>query len=79
MQKPQIEGSFVALITPFNRDGSIDFGAFRELVEFQREHGTAAILFMGSAGEAPPGTHICGVTANERRTLECSHQRLVSC
>ena len=49
--KMRPEGSFVALITPFNEDGSIDFGAFRTLLRFQEDHGTAAVLFMGSTGE----------------------------
>jgi 4-hydroxy-tetrahydrodipicolinate synthase len=52
MSKMRIEGSFVALITPFNRDGAVDFGAFRELIRFQKEHGTSALLFMGSTGES---------------------------
>ena len=51
MAKTRIEGSFVALITPFNRDGSIDFDGFRTLLEFQARHGTAAVLIMGSTGE----------------------------
>ena len=51
MAKMRIEGSFVALVTPFNEDGSIDFGAFRTLLRFQKEHGTAAVLIMGSTGE----------------------------
>jgi dihydrodipicolinate synthase/N-acetylneuraminate lyase len=36
MSKPLIEGSFVALITPFNRDGTVDFEGFRTLLDFQR-------------------------------------------
>src|SRR5690606_17622870 len=40
MSKMRIEGSFVALVTPFNRDGAVDFGAFRELIRFQAAHGT---------------------------------------
>ena len=44
MAKLRLEGSFVALITPFNRDGSIDFEAFRALVKFQRDNGTRAML-----------------------------------
>ena len=52
MPKRRIEGSFVALITPFNRDGSIDFEAFRALIKFQKDNGTSAILFMGSTGES---------------------------
>lgn len=51
MSKMKITGSFVALITPFNKDGSADFGAFRDLLNFQEEHGTAAVLIMGSTGE----------------------------
>ncbi len=45
------EGSFVALITPMNRDGSVDIEGFRTLLEWQEMHGTKAILFMGSTGE----------------------------
>ncbi len=44
-------GSFVALITPFNKDGSVDFAAFRSLLTFHEDHGTAAVLIMGSTGE----------------------------
>jgi 4-hydroxy-tetrahydrodipicolinate synthase len=51
MPKLRITGSFVALITPFNADGTVDFGAFRDLLAFQERHGTAAVLIMGSTGE----------------------------
>jgi 4-hydroxy-tetrahydrodipicolinate synthase len=51
MAKLKIEGSFVALITPFNKDGAVDFGAFRTLLRFQEDHGTRAVLIMGSTGE----------------------------
>ena len=32
MSRKMLTGSFVALITPFNKDGSVDFGAFRTLL-----------------------------------------------
>ncbi|MBO9328072.1 4-hydroxy-tetrahydrodipicolinate synthase [Achromobacter pulmonis] len=51
MSKMKIEGSFVALITPFNKDGSPDYPAFRELLKFQEDNGTSAVLIMGSTGE----------------------------
>jgi len=51
MAKMRIEGSFVASVTPFNEDGAVDFGAFRTLIRFQEEHGSVAMLFMGSTGE----------------------------
>lgn len=47
----KIEGSFVALITPFNQDGCVDFGAFGSLLRFHEQHGTSAVLIMGSTGE----------------------------
>ena len=45
------KGSFVALITPMNNDGSIDLEGFRTLLEFHQENGTEAVLIMGSTGE----------------------------
>jgi 4-hydroxy-tetrahydrodipicolinate synthase len=51
MTKQKIEGSFVALITPMNDDGSIDYGGFRSLLEFQADNHTSAVLIMGSTGE----------------------------
>jgi 4-hydroxy-tetrahydrodipicolinate synthase len=63
MPKPRIEGSFVALVTPFNQDGSVDFGAFRTLLEFQERHGTRAVLLMGSTGETSL------LTAEEKKQL----------
>ncbi len=47
----RLTGSFVALITPFNQDGSVDFAAFRALLSFHEKHGTSAVLIMGSTGE----------------------------
>ncbi len=63
MAKPRIEGSFVALITPFNKDGSIDFEGFRTLLEFQAGHSTVAVLIMGSTGE------VTMLSPEERRSI----------
>ncbi|MCW8165871.1 4-hydroxy-tetrahydrodipicolinate synthase [Verminephrobacter aporrectodeae subsp. tuberculatae] len=51
MAKMKVQGSFVALITPFNQDGSVDFEGFRSLLRFQEENGSSAVLIMGSTGE----------------------------
>ena len=51
MSPNKLEGSFVALITPMNADGSIDFEGFRTLIQFHEENGTSAVLIMGSTGE----------------------------
>ena len=63
MSKMRIEGSFVALITPFNADGSVDFGAFRTLLDWHAANGTAAVLIMGSTGE------VSMLTPEERRAI----------
>ncbi|MDG4763216.1 dihydrodipicolinate synthase family protein [Solwaraspora sp. WMMD406] len=44
-------GSLVALITPFNQDGSIDYGALSDLVARHEHQGTAGLFFLGVAGE----------------------------
>jgi 4-hydroxy-tetrahydrodipicolinate synthase len=44
-------GSFVALVTPMNEDGSIDYEGFRTLLSWHAENGTKAVLIMGSTGE----------------------------
>lgn len=51
MSPSRIEGSFVATVTPFDKKGEIDFGAWRTLIDHQHRHGTRAMLFMGSTGE----------------------------
>ena len=45
------KGSFVALITPFNKNGKINFDGFKTLIDFQATNGTSAVLIMGSTGE----------------------------
>ncbi|MBI4185066.1 MAG: 4-hydroxy-tetrahydrodipicolinate synthase [Proteobacteria bacterium] len=63
MAKERIEGSFVALITPFNKDGSVDHDGFRTLIEFQARHGTSAVLICGSTGE------VSMLSAEERKEI----------
>lgn len=45
-------GSMVAIVTPMNSDGSVNEDKFRELVEFQIENGTDAIVPCGTTGES---------------------------
>ncbi len=44
-------GSMVAIVTPF-KDGGVDEEALRELVEFQLQNGTKAIVPCGTTGES---------------------------
>lgn len=47
----RITGSTVALVTPFNADGSVDHGRLRALVDWHIENKTDAILTLGTTGE----------------------------
>ena len=46
-------GSAVALITPFNDDLSVNYDKIKELVNWQIEEGTQAILALGTTAETP--------------------------
>ena len=45
------KGSIVAIVTPF-KNGELDEEAYRELIEFQIERGTSAIVPTGTTGES---------------------------
>lgn len=46
-------GSLVALITPMKTDGQVDLEALRQLVEWQIDQGSDAIVILGTTGESP--------------------------
>ena len=47
------EGSFVALVTPFKDDESLDEAKLKELIELQIDGGTHGIVPCGTTGESP--------------------------
>src|SRR5215216_4844236 len=71
MPRQKLTGSFVALITPFNRDGSVDFEAFRTLLKFQQDHGSSAVLIMGSTGE----TSMLSPEEKKKIIVECAKMK----
>ena len=52
-----IKGSIVALITPFNEDGSVNFDKLGELLEFHIANQTDGILVLGTTGESSTMSH----------------------
>lgn len=52
-----IQGSIVALITPFHEDGSVNFEKLKELVEWHIAKKTDGILVLGTTGESSTMTH----------------------
>jgi len=51
MMQP-LQGSFVALVTPMQSDGSLDFEALETLIEWHIESGTNGLVAVGTTGES---------------------------
>src|SRR5512139_1667501 len=54
--KTKFRGSFTALVTPF-KNGALDEGAFRSLVNWQISEGTHGLVPVGTTGESPTLSH----------------------
>ncbi|HSA90508.1 MAG TPA: 4-hydroxy-tetrahydrodipicolinate synthase [Burkholderiales bacterium] len=48
-----ITGSLVAIVTPMHEDGRLDFGRFRQLIDWHVAEGTDGIVVVGTTGESP--------------------------
>ena len=57
MHTPIFKGAAVALVTPMNQDGTVNYDKLTELIEFQIKGGTDAIVACGTTGEASTLTH----------------------
>ena len=53
----KIFGTITALVTPFAKDGSVDYGRLQELVEEQTAAGIEGICSVGTSGESPTLSH----------------------
>lgn len=52
MKNTIFTGAGIAIITPFNTDGSINYDKLGEIIDYQIENGTDAIVICGTTGEA---------------------------
>jgi len=57
MKFEHVQGSIVAMVTPFKDDGSVNFEVLTQLLERQIASGTDAILALGTTGESSTMTH----------------------
>jgi len=48
-----LSGTYTAIVTPFNSDQSVDYGALRQLVKWQIENGVEGLVPVGTTGESP--------------------------
>ena len=56
-------GAGVAIVTPFNEDGSINYDRLDELIEFHCAHKTDSIVICGTTGES--------ATMTEEEHMQC--------
>ena len=56
-------GAGVAIVTPFNADGSVNYNKLEELIDFQCNNGTDSIVICGTTGES--------ATLSEEEHVEC--------
>ena len=59
----ELHGAGVALITPFNADGSVDFDTLAQLIEFQITEGIDYLVSLGTTGE------VATLTKEERKRI----------
>lgn len=52
MKEPIFTGAAVAIITPMNEDGTVNYDEFGRFIDFQIENGTDAIVVCGTTGES---------------------------
>ena len=52
LHRKTLRGTFTALVTPFNADGSVDLGALDALVEWQLAQGVEGLVPCGTTGES---------------------------
>ncbi|MCM1328417.1 MAG: 4-hydroxy-tetrahydrodipicolinate synthase [Ruminococcus sp.] len=63
MKNTVFTGAGVAIITPMNADGSINYDEFGKIIDFQIDNGTDAIVVCGTTGES--------ATMTDEEHVEC--------
>lgn len=63
MRNTVFTGAGVAIVTPMNADGSINYDEFGRIIDFQIENGTDAIVVCGTTGES--------ATMTDEEHVEC--------
>ena len=58
------KGLGIALITPFQEDGSVDYSALKRLVQYQLDNGADFFCILATTGETPV------LTAEEKQTIK---------
>ena len=51
MARAKLSGIYVPVVTPFNKDESINFSGIKEITKFLADNGVTGIIPSGSTGE----------------------------
>jgi 4-hydroxy-tetrahydrodipicolinate synthase len=75
MTHKKISGTGVAIVTPFRKDGSVDFKSLEKLVNFLISNGVDYLVVLGTTGETPV------LTKDEKQAIvnqviEVNHKRV---
>lgn len=68
-----LKGSLVALVTPMNQDGSVNYEQLKSLIDWHVENGTDGIVAVGTTGESatlPVEEHLAVVEAAVKHTAK---------
>ena len=52
------KGCSTALITPFKKDGSVNFNVFKKIIDYQIDNGVSSLVFLGTTGESSTLTEV---------------------
>lgn len=61
----KLQGTITAMVTPFAKDGSVDYGRLAEFVDWQCSNGVEGLCPVGTTGESPTLDH-----AEHHRVIE---------
>ncbi len=75
MRTPIFTGAAVALVTPMKANGEVNYEKLDELIEFQINNGTDAIVACGTTGEASTLSHVEHIEVI-RHTVEKVNKRV---
>ena len=78
MKRPVFTGAAVAIITPMNTDGSVNYDELGRIIDDQIAHSTDAIVICGTTGESPTLTDEEGYGLRSVRVEELCYQDHIS-
>lgn len=74
LDKPIFTGAAVAIVTPFDKYGNINYPKLGEIIDYQIDHGTDAIVIVGTTGEGSALDMVEHIKAIEFAVKQVNHR-----